>query len=168
MLNQQAQRWGTPEAVAQVLDEAERLTGCYAELLPRYEILDRYYRGVPPMPMMPVRVTAKFRELMLMSRSNWCALIVDVVDERLRVDGIRSTKEPVLDDTLWGWWEANNMALVSSEVHVESLKMGCSYLSVWPGQPGQPPKMMGESPLSTYVDTDDATGDPIAAIRIWR
>lgn len=153
---------------ATILEQAEILTQRFADRLPRYEVLNSYYRGVPQMPALPSHLTSKFYDFMLMSRSNWCALIVDVVDERLRIDGIRSTKEVVLDDTLWGWWEANNMGLIASEVHTEALKLGVAYASVWPNQPGLPPKMMGESPMSTYVDIDDVTHEPLAAIRIWR
>jgi hypothetical protein len=60
------------------------------------------------------------------------------------------------------------MGLVASEVHTEALKMGLAYLSVWPTEGDLPPKMMGESPLATYVDTDDVTGEPREAIRVWR
>jgi hypothetical protein len=152
-----------------VLSSAEELTRAYADVLPRYEVLNAYYRGDPPLPTTPERMTAKYRNLLQLSRSNWCGLIVDVVDERLRIDAIRSSDEPVLDETLWGWWEANNMDLHSSEVHVEALKLGVCYLSVWPpSEPGGPPRYMGESPLSTYVRCDDVTHNPIEAIRIWR
>jgi len=158
----------TTNDVETAIAAAQTLTVYYADYLPRFEVLDSYYRGYPPLPMTPVRMTTKFEEMLMLSRSNWCGLVVDVVDERLRIESAVSSANPVHDDTLWGYWEANNMPLHASEVHVEALKLGVSYVSVWPNQPGKPPRILGESPLSTYVDVDDVTHEPVQAIRIWR
>ena len=160
-------QWNVPPDEAVILQAATVLTERYANLLPRYEILDAYYRGDPPLPNAPVRITEKFRQLQLMARSNWCGLVVDVVDERLRIDAVRSTAEPVLDETLWGYWTANNMDMRASEVHTEALKLGLCYVSVWPGEPGKPPRILGETPRSTYVECDSATHEPKEAIKIW-
>ena len=160
--------WDIPAEQAAILNAAKVLTDRYAEASARNEILDAYYRGDPPLGNVPARLTQKFREMQLMSRSNWCGLVVDVVDERLRIDAIRSTTEPVLDETLWAYWTANNMDLRASQVHTEALKLGYCYVSVWPGEtPGDPPRILGESPRSTYVETDAATHEPKEAIRIW-
>lgn len=153
---------------AAIIDGAQTITAEYAAVRPRYEWLDLYYRGVPPLPTAPVRLSRSYDALLRMSRSNWCGLIVDVVDERLRIDAIVSSAEPVLDETLWGWWRANNMSQHSSEVHTAALTYGVAYVSVWPAdEPGGAPRIMGESPLATHVSLDDATYAPLSAIRIW-
>jgi hypothetical protein len=160
--------YGVSEPEAVVLAGAQKLSSRFAEVLPHYEMLDSYYRGCPPSPSMPERLTQKYQELMTMARSNWCGLIVDVVDERLRIEAIKSKEHPVQDPTAWDWWEANNMALHASEVHVEALKSGVAYVSVWPAdKPDGAPRIIGESPLSTYVSVDDNTQAPTEAIRIW-
>ena len=69
LISPNQRRWATTAEDAVVLDAAQVLTSRFAECFPRYEVLDRYYRGVPPMPMMPVRVTEKVQELMQISRS---------------------------------------------------------------------------------------------------
>jgi hypothetical protein len=151
-----------------ILESAQLLTAEFARVRPRYELLDLYYRGVPPLPTAPVRMTTKYAALMSMSRSNWCALVVDVVDERLRVDAVVSAEQPIQDDELWGWWKANNMPQHSSEIHTAALTYGLCYVSVWPStKEGGAPRILGESPLSTYVALDEATFEPYAAIRIW-
>jgi hypothetical protein len=156
------------EQQAQILEDARLLTVKYSQTRPKYELLDSYYRGYPPLPTAPVRLTSQYRALLAMSRSNWCGLVVDVVDERLRVDSIVSTDAPVKDELVWSWWEANNMALHSSEVHSATLEFGLCYVSCWPAiSPGGAPRILGESPLATYVECDANTQAPLTAIRIW-
>lgn len=150
-----------------VLDLAHDMAADFAALYPHFMLLDNYYRGDPPLPREPERLTKKFRELLEMSRSNWCGLIVDVVNERLKIGSVRSTANPVQDKAAWQWWQASNMDGVSSQVHVAALKYGLCYLSVWP-RPGQQPRIVGEPPTGCYVRYDCDTGEALAAIRIWQ
>lgn len=150
-----------------VLDTAHDMAADFAALYPQWLRLDSYYQGNPPLPQEPRRLTRKFRELQMMSRSNWCGLIVDVVNERLKIGSIRSTSNAVQDKTAWGWWQANNMDGVSPQVHVAALKYGICYVSVWP-RPGMAPRIVGEPPTGCYVRYDPDTDQPIVALRIWQ
>jgi len=159
---------GLTEQQAIILENARLLTVKYSQVRPMYELLNSYYRGFPPLPTAPVRLTRSYSSLLRMSRSNWCGLVVDVVDERLRIEAVVSADQPVQDPQMWDWWRANNMALHSSEVHSSALTFGQCYVSVWPAKvPGGAPRMLGESPLSTFVETDSNTQAPLEAIRIW-
>lgn len=150
-----------------VLAAAQELTEEFASVMPRLSILDNYYRGHPPLPTNPERMTQKYKALVAMSVSNWASLVVDVVDERLQVKSVRSTEFPIRDEVAWSWWQANNLDSVSSQVHVEALKFGYAYVTVWsPSCEDCPPVILGESPMSAYATYDSATGECIEAIRI--
>lgn len=150
-----------------VLDLAKDMATDFAQFYSDWLLLDAYYAGNPPMPSEPRRLTQKYRDLLAMSRSNWCALIVDVVNERLKIGSIRSTTNPVQDKTAWQWWQANNMDGVSPQIHAAALRYGLCYVSVWPRSDGGV-RIIGEPPTTCYVRYDADTDEPIAAMRIWQ
>lgn len=142
----------------------------FGNLQPRYLELEDYYSGEPPLPREPERLTVEYRSLLLMARSNWCQLVVDVVNERLKIGSVGSTTNPNQDPVAWKWWQRNNMDGVSPQIHTAALKFGVCYVSVWPtigGINDGSPRIMGESPLSAYVRFDPESGAPVAAIRLW-
>lgn len=156
------------EEAPAVLALADDMLGEFATLYPFFELLQRYYDGDPPLAREPERLTRKYRELLVMARSNWLALVVDVVDERLQIGSIASSKEPTQDVKAWKWWQLNDMDGVSPQIHQAALTYGLCYVSVWPDGAEGAPKIMGESPLSTHVRFDSETGEATIAIRIWR
>ncbi len=154
------------EAGALAVQVAHELCIEFGQCQPFYLNLERYYLGEPPLPRDPERLTDEYRSLLMMGRSDWCQLIVDVVSERLQIGSVRSTKFTTQDPTGWDWWQRNDMDGVSPQVHTAALKFGLCYVSVWPGADGIP-KIMGESPLSAYARIDPETGEVTAAIRLW-
>lgn len=149
-----------------VLDTTAMMAADFAELHPGWLLLDAYYRGSPPLPTDPKRLTRKYRELHEMSRSNWCGLVVDVVNERLKIGSIKSTANATQDKTAWQWWQANNMDGQSPQIHNAALRYGLCYVSVWPGK-DKNPRIIGKPPVTSYVRTDYDTGEPLVAIDIW-
>lgn len=149
------------------LSLAEEMAEDFSTLYPHWILIDRYYYGNPPMPSDPQRLTDKYKEMLGMSRSNWCGLVVDVANERLKVSSIGSTKDPQQDRTAWSWWTGNNMDGLSAQVHQAALKYGLCYLSVWPRE-GKVPKILGESPLTCYVRFNAETDEPTVAFRVWQ
>jgi Phage portal protein, SPP1 Gp6-like len=101
-------------------------------------IYDDYYRGDHRLPTGPTRAThVEYRRLLRESRSNWAELIIDAVDERLRVIGFRFAGADGADLDIWRQlWQANNLDARSDEVHVESLVWGYAYAIVWPNAAG--------------------------------
>jgi hypothetical protein len=146
---------------------AHELCESFSAVQPHFLYLESYYTGNPPLAREPDRLSHEYRELLLMGRSNWCGVICDVVNERLRVTSCVSTAEPTQDPVLWDWWNRSNMDGVAAQIHLTSLKFGICYVSTWPGDDGVP-RIMGESPLATYVRFDPETGVAVAAIRLWK
>lgn len=152
-----------------VLDTAHDMAEDFAGNYGHWALLDSYYKGEPPLPQDPKRLTKKFRELHQMSRSNWCGLVVDVVNERLKIGSVRSTANATQDKAAWAWWQANNMDGVSPQIHNAALRYGLCFVSVWPARSGESaPRIVGEPPTGCIVRFDADTGKPVVAMRIWQ
>lgn len=117
--------------------------------------MDDYYTGLHPMPFLTKAHDAKmrneFRQLLQQCRSNFMRLVVDAVEERMQIEGIRLSAQSTQqsDELTWKIWQANNMDSDSQVAMVESLIKGVSYLSVWPGDPY--PTIAVEDALETIV-----------------
>jgi hypothetical protein len=99
---------------------------------------------------------------------NWCALVVDAVEERLNVEGFRYGSDPNADGDAWKIWQTNNLDADSQLAHSEALIKGDSYAIVWGDKDGQP-KISIESPRDVIVAY--APGNRkhrIAALKRWR
>ena len=104
------------------------------------ELWERYYDGRHPLPFITKAHGAKmhdeFRRLLEESRSNFCRLVVDAVEERLEVEGIRlsARSDAQTDQASWEIWQANAMDTESAAAILDALVKGISYLSVWQGE----------------------------------
>ena len=102
-------------------------------------VYDRYYRGEHRLWFGPTQAQVTYRRLLAESRSNWAELIVDAVNERLRVVGFRFPASGSQDADLEAWddiWQANNLDARSDEIHVEALVWGTAYALCWPDDLG--------------------------------
>jgi hypothetical protein len=104
----------------------------------RMAVLDKYYRGDHPLPFVTEAHNAKmrneFKGLLEQSRSNYMELVVDAVDERLKVDGLRLSAESdgKTDGQTWkDIWQANGLDAEIPVAFLEAEVKGVSYLSVW-------------------------------------
>jgi hypothetical protein len=152
----------------------EKLSGELAHRQPAMQLLDRYYTGEHPLPFVTRAHNAKMRDefhtLLKDSRSNFMRLVVDVVEERLRVEGFRlsASADEQADQDSWDIWQANQMDAESQTAFVEALVKGVSYLSVWAGEPF--PTIAVEDPLQTIVGYVPGTNyrQRAAALKVWR
>ncbi|WP_433434486.1 phage portal protein [Nonomuraea sp. CA-141351] len=86
---------------------------------------------------------------------NFCALIVDSVAERLRIEGFRMTDDPAADRDAWDIWQRSYMDDDSDSAHVDALVASKSHVLVWGDGDGKPviqPKAANEM----FVLTDPA------------
>ena len=101
--------------------------------------LEAYYNGNHPLPAPPDKTTDEYKRLADLSQTNFCALVVDAVSERLALRGIRlrptdaADGQPVDDLDVWvRSWQANNLDAESQMVHDKALGVGRSFVMVWP------------------------------------
>ena len=63
---------------------------------------------------------------------NWCALVVDAVEERINVEGFRFG-DPTGDADAWEIWQRNGLDADSELCHIDALIYGVAYALVWYG-----------------------------------
>jgi hypothetical protein len=112
---------------------------------------------------------AAYERILMMARTPWARLVVDLTEERLKVQGFQFGEEEEQNDLLWELFRANSMEAMQSVVHREAVTTGTSYVSVWPSE-GDPdtPNIRAESSLN--VTHENQSGDPqvvAAALKVW-
>lgn len=116
------------------------LSALYPQLSDRrsgLDALDAYYSGDHPLPFLTPahaeKMRTQFRQMLEESRSNFMRLLVDVVDERLQVEGFRLSADSSAesDKDTWDVWQANQLDSLSRSAHLDALIKGVSYASVW-------------------------------------
>lgn len=144
---------------------------------PRIRRLERYREGRHDMPAglaqasegRTAELRRVFESLLKESRSNWCGLVVDAVDERLAVDGFRFKGETKPATDVWEIWQANQFDAQALLVHGCALATGQAYVTVWPGPTASDyPVITPEHPCEVIVAYEAGTGRRYAALKVWR
>ena len=146
-------------------------------------MLRAYYDGTARLEYAGKKFRETFGDLFRDWSDNFLALVVDAVAERLIVDGFRvpvgggaaqrpgvasSAAQQGADDSAWRIWQANHLDADSHLAHLDSLVVGCGYVSVW-GTAGGDPVVAVEDPCEVVVD--HAPGNRRvrrAALKRWR
>jgi hypothetical protein len=142
----------------------------------KMQLFDAYYRGDHPLPFLTKAHDSKmrdeFRQLLEDSRSNFMRLVVDAVEERLKVSGFRLSAETdaVADKPSWDIWQANGFDAESQSVFAEALVKGVAYLSVWADTDKDGyPDIAVEDPTQTIVGYQPGSNfrQRAAALKMW-
>jgi hypothetical protein len=142
------------------VDHLEKLLSGLAAQARHANYFREYYRHGGGSPYMPAGARAEYRLLLDEARSNWCGLVIDVVAERLIVDGFRAAGTTEARPELWQWWQANKLDGRQMPLYVEALRAGIAFVSVWPGATSDaPPIIRAEDPraVAVFLDADDPT-----------
>jgi hypothetical protein len=127
--------------------------------------LARYYSGTQGIaflsPAAREAIGDRLRELPV----NLTRVAVDVLAERLAVQGFRVGG--VDDDAgLWRLWTDSRMVTGSAAGHLDSLLYGTGYVSVWTDA-ARRVRICPESPRQVVVTLDPQTGEPVSAVKRW-
>lgn len=138
----------------------------------RFDRLESYWAGDPPLPFGNQRMREAYRRLQRMSRTNFGLLLVESVVERLVVMGFRASGDAsgATDDAAWIQWQANRLDADSTLVHRAALIMSRSYVIVGddPDKPGTP-LVTAEDPRQVIHESSPTNRrDVIAAMKTWR
>lgn len=161
----------------------------------RFDFFDMYYTGNHPLPWLSEDAEEEFREILHMSRSNYCGLVVDAQVEREMVDGFRISNAPrkraadmpllsrfagsdlpnqvdplEADDETWRIWTDNNMSSEFDKGLLEAAITGMSYLHIAPNEKDpSTPKMYIEHPTQCIVEFTPGTNrrEVAAALRVY-
>lgn len=127
--------------------------------------LDAYYEGTQSLSYMHPEIWAEVHDRIRMVIVNWPQMVVDSVEERLRLEGFK-TGDKELDKELWRVWAANRMQLGFRQAIVDAMVMRRSFLCIGTNEKdSQTPLVTPESPLEVYADIDPRTRKVRAALR---
>jgi hypothetical protein len=126
---------------------------------PTLQRLAARYDGTAPHPAAP---TSARRTPV---RANISRPVVDRIAERLTVVGFRPGADAAPDPSLWSLWQGSGLDRASRIAHREALVSGRVYAMAW-SKRGKP-CITVESARSCYVAHDPATGERVAAVKVW-
>lgn len=130
---------------------------------------DAYYEGTQVVQSLGISIPPELSRLH--TALGWPRLAVDVLDERLDVQGFRYPSSTDADTDLWDIWQANNLDQESELAHLDALVFGRSYVMVGSGNCGPggpcPPLITVESPLNMAVDWDARSRTIVAALQAY-
>jgi hypothetical protein len=136
--------------------------------IPKIKRLDDYHDGDHPVPphVRDQRLETEFKTLMKQATTNFPALIVDSVEERLEVTGFDFDGDA--DSEAWDIWQRNHLDADAGMVHETALTTGRAYAIVWADADGNP-TITPEHPSTTVVAYEVGSNrDRAAALRRWR
>lgn len=124
-----------------------RLGRKLASEAPRFELLESYWRGTPPLPYGNRKMREAYARLQRLARTNFGALISEAVLERMKPVGFRAgdDTDEYSDKEAWRWWQQNALDADAGLVHRTQVTLSRAYVIV-----GEDPKQDG--PLITVED----------------
>lgn len=147
-----------------------RLEGKLTDRAKYVDRMNRYYSGDHPLPIVRDKLRRDFERMLRMSKSNFCEIVVDAVEERLNVEGFRVGGDDVAADRrAWEIWQANQLDAESQVAHADALVAGVTNVTVWRSRNDDTPRIAVEDPLETIVEY--APGDRrrrAAGLKLWK
>lgn len=134
--------------------------------LRRQRDLWAYYDGEQPL-FYVARIIQEQQDRFPALTVNWCALVLDALEERLTIEAFLLAGQDSMDDDLEGMWQANNLSAAQTELHTAAMVTRESYLMVGPGE-GNWPLITVEYPDQVAVELDPRSGRVLAALKVWR
>jgi hypothetical protein len=129
--------------------------------------LDAAYENRQPLTMLPPEVLEACGNRLPELRVGFCQLAVDLIEERLNIEGFRLPDEAPGSSKIWNEiWQPNQLDEYSQQAHLESLIHGNCNLLVWSGADGRP-RITVESARQSLVWTMPGNPHRIAGIKRW-
>lgn len=115
------------------------------------ERFDDYVEGEMPLKYMAPEIEDEYGDRICQLVINMALLAVESYENRLDIDGIRLSPTADADDSETVRWNNMDMAVVSHEVHTESLSLGRSHAQVGLNDNGDP-IVTAESPFEMTTE----------------
>lgn len=147
-----------------------RLGGRLAEESIRFDKLESYWQGRPPVPHGNQKMREAYRRLQNMARTNFASLIVESLLERMKVVAFRSGGDGTdqSDKEAWKWWQTNGLDADHGLVHRAAVMMSRSYVIVGKDPKTGQPLVTGEDPRQVIHESSPTNRrDVLAALKTW-
>jgi len=125
-----------------------------------------YYGGSQPLSYLAPGDAEALKGRLFRLPVNLTRLAVDVLADRLRIEGWNTGRGTPADLDLWRYWKRAAMIEGSDQVTRAALIYGRCPVSMWSGPRGV--SIRPESPAQTVVAYDPATGERSAALKRWQ
>lgn len=135
---------------------------------PEIEEFDRYYEGEQPLKYASKEWADFHKQRYKGFSDNWCAVVIDALNERLHVQGLRvGTEQSELEKLLWDDWRNNDMEAQSSQGFLQTIGSTRSAVIVW-GNEDDEPVSTWEHPSQVYVEySREFVRHRTAALKSW-
>lgn len=136
----------------------------------KVERYNRYYRGDHDLGFASEKFRSAFGGLFDSFSNNFCPVVINSVEERLRPVGLRIGDNPKDDDDAWRIWQANNLDAQSQIAHTTALTTGWSYALIWDNpEDDSTPLITIEDPAEMIVGFESGNRmQRAAALKKWR
>lgn len=134
----------------------------------RFDKLEAYWRGTPPVPHGNRRMREAYKRLQKMARTNFGGLVAETVLERMKVTGFRAGADSTdeADKQAWDWWQANSLDADSGLVHRAAVIFSRSYVIV--GEDEGNPLVTAEDPRQViHESAPENRRKVLAAMKTW-
>jgi len=135
----------------------------------RFDLLDLYWRGTPPVPHGNRKMREAYRRHQKMSRTNFGLLLAETVLERMKIVGFRAGGDATdeADKDAWEWWQDNNLDADAGLVHRAAVVMSRAYVIVGRNDEGDP-LITPEDPRQVIHEAaPENRRDVRAALKTW-
>ncbi len=132
-----------------------------------YDLPRHYYEGRHRLLFATDRFRNVFGDLFRAFADNFCAPIIDTLNDRLEITGFTDTQGGDANTAAQGIWDANRLDTQTAHLHQEALVEGDAYLIVWPNQQGVPILHLNRATRCLTVYDDDTPWQVEYAIKVW-
>lgn len=102
----------------------------------KYDLLWNYYQGAHPLVYNRKRLEEIFSDLNARFTQNWCAVVVDAVNDRVQLEQVIVNENDAATQQLDGILQRNDLLLEADDTHLAALVCGESYIIAWPDEAG--------------------------------
>lgn len=132
-----------------------------------YRHYENYYAGKHQLAFASERFRNAFGDLFRKFADNLMPAVIDAVKDKLQVTGFVIEEGGDLADQSWEIWQRNRMHRQASEVHLEALRSGDSYVIVWPDAKGNARIHPQKPGLCTVSYDEEEPGKIVSAVKVW-
>jgi Phage portal protein, SPP1 Gp6-like len=128
------------------MDDLELAVATLLYKTPAYTKLWNYYMGHTPLVYASQGLSELFQNISARFSQNWCAVVVDSVQDRIQLQRILVADDEGLSDALALLLASSELVLMSEDVHLAALVTGESYVIAWPDEiTGEPEAYYNDS-----------------------
>lgn len=147
--------------------DVERAAAALNEKLARYDLFWRYYDGDHPQVYTNKRLADIFREIDIHFSENWCSVVVDALDDRVTLSGVRVPGSKRAEKAMGDLWRELGLSIEADDCHLGAFVTGESFLVAWPDDEDRPDAYYNDPRLAHVFYRSDRPREKRLACKWW-